>query len=209
MKNIKPQTKNVNINFESKQGLSYWLSHQYINKELETNLKLANLLLVPQEGFRTFEGPIFPVGTSEFFRFLQVKHPPDIKVDICVQDEEYRELALNSDWLILPEIWVISFVAPIAVNLISEYLKKRLSLGNETRIVKVRLIVEEKSGDRPKTVEIFYDGPAKHFLEEMTGVLDELRQSGMKIGESPKPQKPYSSQDKDFIVQDKKKVSNP
>ena len=49
---------------DSGQGFDYWLSREYVSDEIRPELEQADLLLVPQEGFRDREGPLFPVGTE-------------------------------------------------------------------------------------------------------------------------------------------------
>jgi hypothetical protein len=70
---------------------------------------------------------VFPLGTEDFLNFAREKATAGIRVDICADDETYRELALHSDWLIIAEGVVTLVALPVAINLISEYLKERLS----------------------------------------------------------------------------------
>lgn len=161
---------------ESDQGFDYWLSRDYISTELRQNLEGASLIIVPQEGFKDYDKPVFPVGTEEFFHFLKDNEDKNIQADICVEDNEYRELALHAGILVIAGIVVTALVLPITVNLVSRYLEQRLWPNNKSNIVKHRITVIEKIGDTTKAIDIKYEGPAVEYESSMRKALVSLSQ---------------------------------
>lgn len=75
---------------ETSQVFDYWLHRPYVSEELRSELTGTNVLVVPAEKFRDEDGPLFPEGTSSLLRDLQ-DNLPTLKVDICADDETYRE----------------------------------------------------------------------------------------------------------------------
>jgi hypothetical protein len=161
----------------------YWMQRSFVDDCLRARLGDVNVLLVPQEGFRDYDGPLFPVGTEEFFRFLRENAPADAKVDICISDDDYKELALHADWLILAGVVVTSVIAPVVVNLVSEYLKNRLWPNEATRGVKVQLVCQQ-SEQAQCAIGVSYEGPADKFQPTMLAAIESL--SNRKAETSPK-----------------------
>ena len=162
---------------ETDRGWEFWRQKSFVSEDLGRQLADANFLLVPQEGFRDFDGPLFPVGTEEFFRFLREKAPPEVKVDLCVSDDDYKELALHAELLILAGVVVTTLIAPVVVNLVSEYLKKRLWPGETDRGVKFQMVLQEADREKQRAVGISYEGPADKFQETMVSAIESVRQS--------------------------------
>lgn len=157
-------------------AFDYWLERPYV-EGLKHELAASNLLLVPQESFRGFDEPVFPVKTEEFLAELRESAPEAVSVDICIDDESYKELALHFDVIVLAGVVVTTVVAPIAVNLISEVLKKRL-LGApeaEKAVAKGQITVVETENGRTRAATIVFEGPAANVKEQLDGALKQLR----------------------------------
>lgn len=161
---------------ETDRNREYWMSRQYVPENLRDSISRAQLLLVPQEGFGDYAGPVFPVQTEELFQFLGEHAPPNTLVDICISDDDYRELALHDATVIVATILVTSFIAPIAVNLISEYLKRNILAKSkkDTAEVRVRLLVDESDRGKHRTTEISYEGPVSAFEKTMRDQVQKL-----------------------------------
>jgi hypothetical protein len=156
---------------KSEASFSTWLGKSHISDELRQQLATSNVLLLPQENFREGVGIIFPIGTEEIFSYLKENAPEEVSVDILVEDSDYKEIALFSDFLIiLGSFLVTSIVAPIFVNLVSDYLiKKRLprKTANQTRI---EILIESDK----ETTRVFYEGPTSDFRKTVLPVVESL-----------------------------------
>ena len=160
---------------------AHWLAKEYVPVDLRPQLAKTDILLLPQDGFRDFTGPLYPVGTEEFLRSLQDAGGDRISVDVTVSSEDYKELALHADWLILAGIAASMFAAPITVNMVSEYLKRRIWPEGPKRGVKVKLRLQDGEGEAARSVEIAYEGPADDFEHSMEAAFTELRGRGHSV----------------------------
>lgn len=150
----------------SEKSFDYWINHPFTSDEIKSSLKEANVLVVPAEGFRDYEGPVFPIGTRELFQFILKNAPEPLVIEATVDEADYKELALHGALIIIGTFVVTSVVAPIFVNLVSEYLKKRWGekhLCKPDTQVKFELILQDKD----KASKLLYEGPASTFETEV------------------------------------------
>jgi hypothetical protein len=138
-------------------------------------LQNADILLLPEEKFRDQDGPFFPGGTEEFLQFLQEKTPSDIKVDIYIADDNYREVTLHHDVLWLGGLLVTGVVFPIMANLIAGYIKERLGVKRtKTALVQMHIAIEMKEKDSVRTIALDYNGPASEIDTTLKRVTTSL-----------------------------------
>ena len=163
---------------EASNGFDYWLERFPPGSKVRSELEEANLLIVPQEGFRDRDDDLFPVGTEELLAYLKAKAPPEVAVDICSDSDSYKELALHSALLDLGGYVVSHIVAPVTVTLLSWYLITRLDPKARGRTAKLSLTVENRGSPRNRTVEITYEGPAEEMEYHVSGVLAMLHTQG-------------------------------
>ena len=130
---------------------------------------------MPQEGFRDFKGTVFPVGTSEFLQYLKDKQADDFIVDIATDDENYRELALHSDLLVLAGLTVQYLVMPFLSRAIYDYVKYRLGSRIKDADVKLDLLIEDSSETNKKVANLSYEGPAESTKEVLDAALIAFR----------------------------------
>lgn len=166
----------------------HWLEKDYVPANLKAQLAKTDILFIPQDGFRDFTGPLYPVGTEELLTSLKVRSGDRLSIDVTVSDEDYKELALHSDWLIMATAFATSIVAPIIVIMVSEYLKRRI-WPDANRGVKFKLRLQDGEGDAAQSVEIAYEGPVDDFEHSMEAALAELRGRGHNIPELPEANK--------------------
>jgi len=153
---------------DSSENFDTWINRKYISEELKNNLRKAHILLVPTEGFRERNIPVFPVKSEELFTYIRNTLPSDFKVDMCIRDEDYRELALHADSVILADLVVTALVFPILVDIIGEYIKQKILKYKEKRRVKVSLTVVDEEG---KSKNLTYEGSA----EDFGGIMEKLK----------------------------------
>lgn len=158
----------------SQESIYSWINRPYISDALRAQLSKANVLLVPTEGFCERADLVFPVGTEELFQFLRESQRENLLVDICIEDKDYKELALHADLLIIASFVVTSIAAPVVADLITEYIKRRLGLHETDSIVRSELTVyDEKTG---RSVRLSYEGPASEYHARVVTAIRNLNE---------------------------------
>jgi hypothetical protein len=156
--------EDTNENFE------YWLNQPFISEKLKNEIRKSEILLVPQIGFRGLDYPVFPVKTEELFTYLRGKHDGGEKVEICVENENYKEVALHCDLIVIGSFIVTSVAVPILVNLLSSYIKEKLDKRGSESVIKVSLTIENKKKRLSK--KITYEGKPDNFNETIQSIKD-------------------------------------
>lgn len=130
------------------------------------------ILIVPSDLSGRYEGIAFPGGTREIFRYLRECAGDQATVEAAVRDEDYREFEFLSVDIILPVLFVAnSILLPIAVNVLSDWISRRLRTSdkqNNDKTVKSEIHFQEHG----KLKRIIYEGPASTFE---TVILESLR----------------------------------
>ena len=171
-------TDDYNLTQEvSNETISSWAHRSYISEELQAKLENVGALIIPTEGYAGRNDVLhFPEGTEHLVSFLQANNKPeDPKIDICIEDGDYKELAQHADLISIASAIVNKIFAPTLVNLISEYLKRRLGKRTEEAVVKASLTVSDMNSG--KSINLTYEGPAttyeKVMLDAVKGVLEQ------------------------------------
>ncbi len=110
---------------ETTENFETWLNKPFVSAELKQSLADASILILPTEGFRNHEGPLFPVHTSELYEFLKSKMPEDTIIDICVDSDNFKELALHSDYKRIGNFIVKEMALPLLIGLILLYAQQK------------------------------------------------------------------------------------
>jgi hypothetical protein len=198
MDKMKAEPKNVLVIEEVQESFETWANQAFISAETRELVLKSNLLLIPILGFRELPIPVFPVCTEELFQFIKETSPKEIVPEICIEEKDYKELALHSALLIVGGFLVTALVAPVAVDLIAEYIKRRFLKQSENNVkaakeiilqeeaekdeVKVELTVVEESG---KALKFSYEGPADDFRKNINAAL-KASADKMPVGENPR-----------------------
>ena len=151
----------ADINFES------IYEKDYIPQKYIEDIKQANVLIIPNEGFRDKKGLFFPECTSEFYQFL--KSTSEIKTEICIDDDKFEKLELHADIVYVATLIVQYAVLPIVTSMIASYLYDKVKSMNKEKDetnTNVHIIVE-KNG---KSQKIDYEGSIENFEETMKTV---------------------------------------
>mgnify|MGYP006443097387 CR=1 FL=1 len=151
---------------DSDKNFSTWSSKEFISDEVKKSISSKNVLIVPIENFRNYPNPVFPVGTEELFHYLKDNSDNKLNVDVCIDDEDYEELALHSDLIIIGSIIVTSFVAPIVVNLISSYLEDKWLKKSKKESTQLKVEITVVDNDKGSK-KFKYEGPANKFKETL------------------------------------------
>lgn len=156
----------VSETVESKQ---YWLK-QGLGKGHEAALAAADGLIVPEKDFRDGVAFVFHQDTTTLCKFLSTRLAGSMSIEICANDDEYLEISLHSASFRLSGIIVSYVLAPMLVNLLSNYIYDELK-AKPTDSVEVTLIVEDHEC---RNFKFAFKGEAKHFgvLADKVGELE-------------------------------------
>lgn len=147
--------KDVNITF------SDVYDKPYFPKQHEEEIKKANFIILPFEGIKNLDKPVFPEETMSFFQFVKEYEDTDLIGDICISDNEYQELELHSDLITLPLLLLDKAILPIVIGMITHYLTQKQDARKRSIKVKVDMTVVD--GDKSKSLS--YEGDVDNFEE--------------------------------------------
>lgn len=157
---------------EVQENFETWISQSFIPENLKVDLRKAQILLTPTIGFREQPLPTFPVGTEVTLAFLKKNLPNNISVDICIDDKDYAELGLYSNWKMIGAFVVSSLVAPIFVDVLSDLIKKAFIEEEKQPVIQINTIetttpnLKNDAPHKPDSVpksQVRSKAPAKHF----------------------------------------------
>src|SRR5690606_26671663 len=103
--------------------------------------------------------------TEEFFSFLTKHAPEGVVVEAAVEEEDYRELALHSELVILAHLLVTEAALPVTLGMITNYIWARVHTPRRDRAVRVELTVVDDRKARKRTKTFTYEGTPEHFPE--------------------------------------------
>lgn len=138
----------------------------YTPKEYLSEIKKANMLLLPEENFRERAGCFFPECTEEFFNYSKDNKSDSIAVDICVNDEDFQRIELHADLITVATLIVQWGVFPIVTSLIAAYLYDKIRKSNKSADdtnTEVNIVVENNK----KSKKISYSGSIENFERAM------------------------------------------
>ena len=145
----------------------------YIPQEYISDIKNANLLLIPEEDHNRYNQPVFPELTSEFWDYLKNNAPEEIISDIAISDEDFNKLELHSATIIVATFIVTSIVLPLTINLVSSYLydkAKQMHRKEDELSAEINIIVQNGSESK----QISYKGPIKGIKETLDSTVPHL-----------------------------------
>lgn len=158
---------------ETTESAATWAEREFLTDEWRDAVRRADILLVPTEGI--LDQPdlrFFPAATSELFDFFRDRAGHDAAVEICTTDEDFKEVTRQADILFIASFVVTSIAAPLFVNLVTEYVKKRMEKREKsTTIITSVTVHDAKTG---RSVHVHYEGPTSEFS---TAILDAARQA--------------------------------
>lgn len=152
-------------------------SEPYVPKDFLNDIKKANLLLIPSNGFRNYEHLVFPELTLEFLNYIRENATGEIISDIAISDDDFQKLELHSASIKIATFIVSAIVLPLAINLVSNFLydeaKKHLREPDDLS-AEITIIVQD--GDKSK--EVSYKGPISGIKSTFESISDGLFDTG-------------------------------
>lgn len=146
---------------DSNKSLQHWLAQPYVNEDLASKIKQADVLVLPWEEFRPDEPILFPNGSADFYRRIAKAVGPE-RVAIVASADLYREIALHANVWRLPALFVTVVAFPILLNVISSEIDSHLFHKDDR--VELNLVV---SASNHQCVQIAYKGPADGAVEKL------------------------------------------
>lgn len=160
-----------------------WIAFSQLNEEVASAVLSADVILLPSE---YEQSPLaFPLATRDLFASLQSSLGD--KLEICINDEDFVELELNSRVLRMPKILVTSVLLPVILNLVCAFVYDRyLSSKQESVNVDVNVEVAVPEFQKPvemdftievedsatgKSKSFHYEGTAAGFKESADEIL--------------------------------------
>lgn len=160
---------------DSEEGFEYWANRDFLSMETKTLVMSSQILLVPDEEFRDGTTLTFPTGTEGFFEFVREELGTDHPVEIAIEDNDYKELALHGATLIIAGSLVTLVAAPVLVHVINKFIDQKFFKDpkKDENNVRVEVTVEERVGDKVRIRKLSYDGPAEKFKVNMQQTLSQ------------------------------------
>lgn len=162
--------KNILEVTESDKTFSKVIGNDYLSSDLRDNLSEANLIILPIDRVSGHEGPVFESGTGDLFNFIKNNAGDEIIPEISIDDEDYVELIKHWDLVAIGTIIVQNLIAPLAVNLIYDYITSSVGLRLPNTHVKFHMIIEKDNA----STKIHYEGPAEEFAEKLLPTIENL-----------------------------------
>lgn len=174
-----------------------WINKSYIPPELKKTLASASILIIPIEGLRESNKPLFPNTTEEILRYFKSGLPKDTFIDICISDEEYEEFAFYSDYkrlgnYIIKAVAITAFSTVLANFVYDKYIKDdesipqsvvidnsdSITINNNISIITGKKYLEPTHITFTVTIvdsvgnskEIYFEGPANEVDTVLTAI---------------------------------------
>ena len=148
----KIKVSEINVNFNSLKN------EDYFPNEYEKELLSANVILLPDMR-PNYDNPVFPEQTKKLYDYFIDNSSEIFRPSICISDNQYYELQLHADFLIIATILVKFIVFPTLASLLAKYIYDSFKSKHNDLIVKTKFYVE-KNGI---TKKIEYEGKAEDF----------------------------------------------
>lgn len=164
------------------------ISRDFIGQELQSKLSEANVLLIPNQGYVDQPDLLyFPAGTSDLYQYIEDRNIENIKTDVCLEEKDYKELALHADWLRIAEFIVKELIVQLFIALLADYIVKRLGNRIDKTNVKSKFTVVDERNEQQ--IEFTYEGPAKEFRSVMLNAVSKISPKSLPIPKSMKPKR--------------------
>lgn len=156
---------------DSSRSREEWMEVTGLPEDLKESVMAADVLIVPS--MMPAKPKAFMTGTMDLYAVLKAQMGD--KIEICIADDDYEEIELNSRTLRLGRFCVKDVALPLFVGVLSAFIYDRLIKEPEP----VEVTVEMPEFQQPATVsftiavedslgkkkEFQYEGPAADYKE--------------------------------------------
>jgi hypothetical protein len=131
----------------SNENLTSWRKKSYLSDVTKELLRQADVLMVPDEDFRDYPLPVFQRNTLEILDYLNA----NLRVEAAINEEDFREVALNNRIHRIGKYIVNTVVFPVFVGLITCYIYDKLKHEDPKDEVELEIVVDD--GTHSKSVK--------------------------------------------------------
>tara|TARA_R110002049_G_scaffold2511_6_gene18401 strand:+ start:3589 stop:4170 length:582 start_codon:yes stop_codon:yes gene_type:complete len=111
---------------DSNESIETWLLKDFVTEDLRTDLKDVSILIVPVENLRENVHLAFPIGTEGILGYFKEQLEGNIKIDICITDEDYQEYAFYSNYKRLGDFVIQKVAIPVFVTVLSSFVIQKI-----------------------------------------------------------------------------------
>lgn len=147
-----------------------WMEIAGLPEDLKASVMAADVLIVPSMMADSLKA--FMVGTMDLYAIIKAQLGD--RMEICIADDDYEEIELNSRTLRLGRFVVLSVALPLFLNIIGNYIYDRITElkpvesdidvpeYQQPATISFTIAVEDSMG---KKKEFQYEGPAADYKE--------------------------------------------
>ena len=143
----------------------------YFPTEMFDEIKLANILFIPEEDRYEQGDVLFPEITSELFSYMRENASNAAKIDIAISDDNFEQLELHSALIELGTFLCDPLVFNVLCSMIASFLYnkiKKLHRDSDNTSARINIITKERNNN--KNIKISYKGP-------VSGINDAMKQA--------------------------------
>ena len=143
----------------------------YFPSDHQADIEKANMLILPYENFRGRSEPLFPEETFRLFKYITEKsNGTELHAEICISDDEYKELELHADIINIAQIVIEFVVFPILTGILASYFYDKIKSFNR-KDIDARVKITVTKGKRSRQIQ--YEGNIENFEKAMRSI-DEI-----------------------------------
>lgn len=131
------------------------LTKNYIDSDRLLELEKSKIILLPLENYREQIPLCFHHGTRSLYLYFKENHP-EIDLDLCINEKDFKELALHSDEFRLGTFILEKILAPTFVSLLTHYIINALSAKKDDKVNLNLIVVDDKS--KQEGIKLRYRG---------------------------------------------------
>ncbi|WP_324682357.1 hypothetical protein [Bibersteinia trehalosi] len=141
-----------------------WIKKVSLEPSLIESVRNCDVLLLPTD-FKDITNGFYSTS-SDFLQYIQKKE--NITTDICINDDDYKLISLNSREFRLGDFILKGMVLPIFIGVVIEYISDYLKASPKEDKVSISIIIEKDDGN----YKLEYNGNIENFLK-LEGKLNE------------------------------------
>jgi len=148
---------------QTDEGFDFWKNKDFLSEETKKELENVSILILPLVDFRENIGPTFPLSTEHLFKFFSEKLPEGTSIEVCIDEEDYTEVALHSDLKNIGKFLVKDIALPIFLTILTAYMESKFKdkedNGPDITIINQISAPEIKPAQRPRNPKKYQQNP--------------------------------------------------
>lgn len=134
-----------------------WIKKVSLEPSLIEGVRNCDVLLLPTD-FRDITNGFYST-TNDFLQYIKKKE--NITTDICINDDNYKLISLNSREFRLGNFILKGIVLNIFIGVITEYILDYLKASPQEDKISISMIIEKEDGN----YKLEYNGNVENFLK--------------------------------------------